>query len=178
VVRLLLAATVAALACTAGPSAAFSPRLPAGAFQDQDGRVLDLASVSGRVVVVVYGGRAALPHHLAWGRRLDAELRTRGVYRGADPPETRPVWILAVAQMGRIPSTFRDLLRAAIRPHVEAGYSLWFDWEDVLSTWFGRRDGESTVVVVDRHGVVRLVVAGPPDGERFRTVTDVLARLE
>jgi hypothetical protein len=178
VVRLVVAATLGALVGLAAPAAASAPRLPPAVFQDQDGRVLDLASVLGRVAVIVYGGRAGVERHIGWGRRLAVELRARGLYRDDDPPATRPVWILAIAQMGGIPTMFRELLRAAIRPHVEAGHSLWLDWDDVLSTRFGRRDGESTVIVVDPGGAVRLVTAGPPEGEPFRAVLEALRRLE
>jgi hypothetical protein len=178
VVRLILALAAATIVAWPGPAGAFPPRLPAATFQDQDGRVLDLASVWGRVAVIVYGGRAGLEHHIAWGRRLDEELRDRGVYRAGDSREARPVWILAVAQMGRIPVAFRGMLRAALQPHVEPGHSLWLDWEDLLSTWFGRRDGESTVVVVDRRGTVRLVAAGRPEGEPYRAVSEALRRIE
>jgi len=160
------------------PAAAFPSRLPAAVLQDQDGRSLDLASAQGRIAVVVYGGRAGVERHVEWGRRLAGELRARGVYRDDEPPAARPVWILAVAQMGGIPAAFRDMLRAVIRPHVEPGHSLWLDWDDVLSGAFGRRARESSVVVVDRAGMVRLVAAGPPEGDAFRAVSDLLRRLE
>jgi hypothetical protein len=153
-------------------------RLPAVAFQDQEGRVLDLGSLRGRVAVIVYGGRTGLDHHLAWGRRLDAELRARGVYGHGEPLATRPVRILAVAQMGGIPGAFREMLRAFIRPHVEAGHSLWLDWDNALSTAFGGRDGDSTVLVADRAGEVQLVVGGLPEGDAYRTVSETLKRIE
>jgi hypothetical protein len=178
VVRLVIAATLGVLVGLVAPAAAFPPRLPPAVFQDQDGRVLALESMLGRVAVIVYGGRAGVERHIDWGRRLAAELRARGRYRDDDPPAARPVWILAIAQMGGIPAGFRGVLRAAIRPHVEAGHSLWFDWDDVLSARFGKRDGDSTVIVVDPGGAVRLVTAGPPEGEPFRAVLELLRRLE
>ena len=80
--------------------------------------------------------------------------------------------------MGGIPGAFREMLRAFIRPHVEKGYSLWLDWEDSVSTAFGGRDGDSTVLVADRAGEVRLVVCGLPEGDAFRTVSETLKRIE
>lgn len=159
------------------PVATPLPALPAATFQDQEGRALELASLRGRVVVVVYGGRGGIDHHVAWGRRLDAELRTRGVYRSEDPETQRPVQILALAQMGGIPDAFRSMLRAAIRPHVERGYSLWLDWDDLMSRLFGASTRGSTVVVADRDGWVRLVVSGLPDGPSYQTVSDLLKTL-
>jgi hypothetical protein len=88
------------------------------------------------------------------------------------------VRILAVAQMGGIPGAFREMLRAFIRPHVEAGHSLWLDWDNALSTAFGGRDGDSTVLVADRAGEVQLVVGGLPEGDAFRTVSETLKRIE
>jgi hypothetical protein len=162
------------------PAGAFAvpAQLPAAVFRDQEGRVLDLASLRGRVAVIVYGDRRAVERHVAWGRRLDADLRVRGVYRADEPMAARPIQILAVAQMGRIPGPFREMLRTLIRPHVEAGYSLWLDWDNVLSSAFGERNGDSTVVVVDREGAVRRVVAGPPEGAPLRDVSEVLRTLE
>jgi hypothetical protein len=177
-VALVLALIAAQVMGATGPAAAFPSRLPAAVFQDQEGRSLDLASAQGRIAVVVYGGRAGVERHVEWGRRLAGELRARGVYRDDELPAARTVWILAVAQMGGIPIAFRDMLRAVIRPHVEPGHSLWLDWDDVLSSAFGRRDGKSSVVVVDRAGLVRLVVTGPPEGDAFRSVQDLLQRLE
>ena len=177
-VRVIVAAAIGAVVAMASGATAAPAPLPAVTFQDQDGRVLDLTSLRGRVAVIVYGGRAGLERHVAWGRRLDANLRARGVYGESEPPAARPVWILAVAQMGRIPGAFREMLRAFIRPHVEAGHSLWLDWDNVLSTAFGGRDGDSTVLVADRAGEVQLVVGGPPEGETFRTVSAMLRRLE
>lgn len=151
--------------------------LPAATFEDQDGRALDLADLRGRVAVIVYGRRAGLDDHVRWGRRLDGDLRARGVYRVGDTAESRPVQILALAQMGGIPETFRPMLRAILRQHVERGYSLWLDWDDRMSAAFGARDPASTVIVVDAGGRVRLVVSGPPEGEPYRAVSDLLARL-
>ena len=92
VVRVVVALVVAVMVAGASSAGAAPRRLPAVVFQDQEGRVLDLGSLRGRVAVIVYGGRTGLDHHLAWGRRLDAELRARGVY-GQDEP-------LALARCG------------------------------------------------------------------------------
>jgi hypothetical protein len=155
-----------------GPSA-----LPDLAWQDQEGRALQLASLRGRVVVIVYGGRAGVEEHSAWGKRLDAELRGRGVYRAEDPESGRPVRILAVAEMGGIPEAFRGLIRSAVRPGVEKGYSLWLDWDDRMKQLFGSHDPHSTVLVADREGAVRLVVGGPPTGAPLQAVLDLLRQV-
>jgi len=155
-----------------GPSA-----LPDLALQDQEGRTLQLSSLRGRVVVIVYGGRAGVDEHSAWGKRLDAELRQRGVYRTEDPETGRPVRILAVAEMGGIPEAFRTIIRAAIRPSVEKGYSLWLDWDDRMKQLFGSHDPHSTVLVADREGTVRLVVGGPPTGAPLQAVLDLLRQV-
>lgn len=167
-----------ALALLLAPLAAGSPvHLPPLVLEDQEGRTLAFHALRGAIVVVVYGTRAGLEHHLAWGQRLDAALRARGVYRHDDGPMTRPVRILAVAQMGGVPAVVRPIVRAALRPHVEAPYSLWLDWEDRMSGLFGASNGVSRVVVADRDGVVRLVVTGRPEGAPYRAVTDLLASL-
>jgi hypothetical protein len=153
------------------------PVLPGGSFEDQEGHTLQMESLQGTVVVIVYGARAGVDHHVAWGKRLDAELRDRGVYRLEDPPERRPVRILAVAQMGGIPSPFRSMLRAVLRQHVEKGFSLWLDWEDQMGKLFGAHDSLSSVVVADRAGAVHLVVVGEPGGEPYRSVSEMLRRL-
>lgn len=159
------------------PAAPHPIALPAATFQDQEGRTLDLADLRGRVAVIVYGGRAGIDHHVLWGKRIDGELRARGVYRLDDEPATRPVQILALAQMGGIPGIFRPMLRDLLRGRVERGYSLWLDWDNMMSGLFGANDPASTVVVVDRAGTVRLVVAGPPDGPPYKAVSELLVRL-
>lgn len=151
--------------------------LPAATFQDQDGHTLDLRSLRGRVVVIVYGTRDAVDQHVAWGKRIDGELRARGVYRMQDARERRPVQILALAQMGGIPEAFRGMLRAYLRLHVEKGYSLWLDWEDRMSALYGSHGDLATVVVADREGAVRLVVAGRPEGVTWRQVSELLLSL-
>jgi len=161
----------------AGPvvlAAAHPAVLPDVTLQDQDGRTLEFAALRGRAVVIVYGGRAGAEEHSLWGRRLDAELRRRGVYRAEDPETARRVHILAVAQMGSIPEAFRFLIRAAVRPKVEKGYSLWLDWDDRMTRAFGAHEPHSTVVVVDPEGTVRLVVGGPPTGPQVEAVLQAL----
>ena len=160
-----------------GNAAGWPSALPDLAWQDQEGRALQLASLRGRVVVIVYGGRAGVEEHSAWGKRLDAELRERGVYRAEDPESGRPVRILAVAEMGGIPEAFRGLIRSAVRPGVEKGYSLWLDWDDRMKQLFGSHDPHSTVLVADREGAVRLVVGGPPTGAPLRAVLDLLKQV-
>jgi hypothetical protein len=174
--RRLVLGLALALAMT-GVAGAGPPVLPSLVFEDQEERKLDLDGLRGRTVVVVYGGRAGVEHHVAWGKRLDVSLRARGVYRAEDPPRSRPVEILAVAQMGNAPKPVRGMVRALLRQKVEAGYSLWLDWEGAMSRLFGDNDPASTVVVADREGVVQLVVAGLPDGQPWEAVTAVLARL-
>jgi hypothetical protein len=151
--------------------------LPDLTFQDQEGQALQLSSLRDRVVIIVYGGRGGVEEHSAWGKRLDAELRQRGVYRAEDAEADRPVRILAVAQMGGIPETFRPLIRAAVRPGVEKGYSLWLDWEDRMTRAFGAHEPHSTVIVADREGAVLLVVGGAPTGAPLQRVLDLLRKL-
>lgn len=158
-------------------AAARPTALPELTLQDQEGRTLDFAALRGRVTIIVYGGRAGVDEHSAWGKRLDTELRQRGVYRAGDPEAERPVRILAVAEMGGIPETFRPLIRTAVRPGVEKGYSLWLDWEDRMARSFGAHEPHSTVLVADREGTVLLVVGGPPTGAPLQAVVDLLRRL-
>lgn len=147
-----------------------SPRpLPPLVFEDQEGRTLSLATLRGQAVVLVYGTRSAVEDSIAWGRRLDAELR--GSTGG------RAFEIVAVAQMGRIPEKFQGVVRAALRQRTPASFSLWLDWEDRMSTLFGRHRTLPTVVVADQDGQVRLVVVGRADGAPWDTVTERLRRL-
>jgi hypothetical protein len=158
-------------------AAARPAALPDLTLQDQEGRTLQFAALRGRVAIIVYGGRAGVDEHSAWGKRLDTELRQRGVYRTDDAEADRPVRILAVAEMGGIPEAFRGIIRAAVRPGVEKGYSLWLDWEDRMTRAFGAHEPHSTVLVADRQGTVLLVVSGPPTGAPLQSVLDLLRRL-
>ena len=158
-------------------AAARPAALPDLTLQDQEGRTLQFAALRGRVAIIVYGGRAGVDEHSAWGKRLDTELRQRGVYRTDDAEADRPVRILAVAEMGGIPEAFRGMIRAAVRPGVEKGYSLWLDWEDRMARAFGAHEPHSTVLVADRQGTVLLVVGGPPTGAPLQSVLDLLRRL-
>ncbi|RPI00095.1 MAG: hypothetical protein EHM71_17810 [Zetaproteobacteria bacterium] len=176
-VRALVVLPLLLLVLASGAPAVASTTLPDLTLQDQEGRTLELSSLRGQVVVVVYGGRAGVEEHSAWGKRLDADLRERGVYRAEDPEGVRPVRILAVAEMGGIPETFRPLIRAAVRPGVEKGYSLWLDWEDRMARSFGAHEPHSTVLVADRDGSVRLVVGGPPSGAPWQQVVQLLRKL-
>ena len=176
--RLLVVTLLPLLALAlVGIGAAGHAPLPELTLQDQEGRTLHFAALRGRVAIIVYGGRAGVEEHSAWGKRLDAELRQRGVYRAEDPESGRPVRILAVAEMGGIPEAFRGLIRTAVRPGVEKGYSLWLDWEDRMTRAFGAHEPHSTVLVADRDGAVVLVVGGPPQGAPLQDVLDLLRKL-
>jgi hypothetical protein len=152
--------------------------LPPLVLQDQESRRLELAELRGRVVVIVYGTRARVDDHIAWGRRLERALVARGAYAAAQAHEHRPVRILALAQMGGVPSPFRGLIRTALRPHVPEDFSLWLDWDDRMSALFGARGPQSSVVVADRAGRVHLVTAeAPSDAAVARVAEEVVALL-
>ena len=174
--RFLLMAAMLLVAVASGRA---SPPavLPALAFQDQEGNSLRLEALRGRIVVIVYGTRDRLDDHAEWGRRLHGSLIGHGLYRADDPPDQRPVRILAMAQMGGIPSAFRPVIRTFVRSHTPTGFSLYLDWEDRMSEFFGAHGADSTVVVSDRDGGVRLITTGLPRDETIRTVVDLIRRL-
>jgi hypothetical protein len=169
-VRRLVVLAILSLLLRGAPAGGQPAALPVASFQDQDGRHLDLGALQGQVVVIVYGSRSGVEQHVAWGKRLAAEIHRT-------PRKSRPVRILALAQMGGIPEAFRSVVRHAIRPHVEAGHSLWLDWNDLMSARFGDHDPASTVVVADPQGRVQLVVSGPPAGDPYRAVSELVQRL-
>ena len=173
---LLATAVVLTLAAAAG-GAEPPPRLPPLSFEDQEGHTLDLAGLRGRVVVIVYGTRDGLEHHTEWGRRLHEALVAQGMYRADDAVEHRPVRILALAQMGGIPTAFRSLIRTALRARVPAGFALYLDWDDRMSDVFGPQRKLSTVVVSDRDGGVRQVTVGLPRDDKVHSVRGMIRRL-
>jgi hypothetical protein len=181
--RLLLSLPLAGLLVltplgpAAAPRAAGPAWLPSVALEDQEGRLLHLDALRGRVVVVVYGRREGAEDHVRWGRQLDAWLRARGIYRPDDAPAGRPVQILALAQMGGIPRALRPVLQAVLRQRVAPAHSLWLDWDDAMSAHFGAHARLSTVVVADPGGRVRLVVTHRPEGAAWEAVVDLLDRL-
>ena len=120
-------------------------------------------------------GRALAPYNLTW---LEEPVWPPEDYQGLARVAAALDTPIAAGEKEATALGFREMLRAFIRPHVEAGHSLWLDWDNVLSTAFGGRDGDSTVLVADRAGEVQLVVGGPPEGETFRTVSATLQRLE
>jgi hypothetical protein len=172
-----LVAAAALLAVVAVGGADPPASLPALSLEDQDGNALHLAELRGRVVVIVYGARDGRDHHVEWGRRLHGEMIDRGLYRADDPPAQRPVRILAVAEMGGIPSAFRSVIRGLLRDHVPPGFSLYLDWEDRMSALFGAHRSLSTVVVGDRDGGVRLVTVGRPRDDMLRSIVEMVQRL-
>ena len=151
--------------------------LPPLSFEDQAGQMLQLASLRGRVVVIVYGARSGLDHHTEWGRRLHQAMIDRGVYRADDLPAHRQVQILALAQMGGIPSAFRPVIQRVVRGHVPSGFSLYLDWEDRMSALFGAHPTLSTVVVGDRDGAVRQVTVGIARDDALRLVLEMIRQL-
>jgi hypothetical protein len=152
--------------------------LPALGLQDQEGRHLNLADLRGRIVVIVYGTRDRVDDHIAWGRRLEQALVARGTYAATDPPEARTVRILALAQMGGIPSGFRPLIRTVVRQHTPADFSLWLDWDDRMSAEFGAGGAQSSVVVADRASLVRLVLREPSSDAAVDRVVAVVLGLQ
>ena len=108
---------------------------------------------------------------------MHSALVGHGVYGIDDPPEQRPVRILAVAQMGGIPSAFRPVIRTFVRGHTPSGFSLFLDWDDRMSALFGAHGAETTIVVSDRDGGVRLVRTGRPQDEAIRSVVGLIRRL-
>lgn len=172
-VGLLVAGLLAAAAhVTAAPIA-----LPSLSLHDQEGRRIDLGSLRGHVVVIVYGTRDRVDEHIGWGRRLEQALIAHGAYRAADTAETRPVRILALAQMGGIPSGFRAIIRTVVRQHIPADFSLWLDWDDRMRAHFGDGGAASSVVVADRAGRVRLVTTEPPTDAAVAHVVGVVRAL-
>jgi hypothetical protein len=151
--------------------------LPALSLQDQESRRLALPDLRGRVVIIVYGTRERVNAHIAWGRRLEQALISHGAYRATDALEQRPVTILALAQMGGIPSTFRPIVRAVVRQHTPADFSLWLDWDDRMSVLFGADPTRSSVVVADRAGRVRLITTGSASDAAVARVVEVVLGL-
>jgi hypothetical protein len=100
-----------------------------------------------------------------------------GAYRGTDPLADRAVRILALAQMGGVPSAFRTIVRTAVRPHIPADFSLWLDWDDRMRALFGDGGTASSVVVADRAGRVRLATTKPPSDAAVANVVGVVLAL-
>jgi hypothetical protein len=168
--RALLTLALAVTLLGARPTDVRGVTLPPLALEDQEGRTLSLDALRGRVAVIVYGTRQAVQESIVWGRRLQTEVR-EGAGAGG------PMEIVAVAQMGGVPEPFQGLVRAYLRRRTPAGFSLWLDWQDRLGALFGRHDDLPTVVVADRAGTVRLVVAGHAHGAEWDAVTDLVRRL-
>ena len=174
----LLLAAAAVLTLAAAASGAEPPsRLPPLSFEDQEGHTVDLAGLRGRVVVIVYGTRDGLEQHTEWGRRLHEAMVAQGMYRADDAVEERPVRILALAQMGGIPTAFRTMIRTVLRAKVPAGFALYLDWDDRMSDLFGPQRKLSTVVVSDRDGGVRQVKVGLPRDDMLQSVLGMIRRL-
>ena len=170
----VLVTALLALAIHAGAEPSLLPPL---ILQDQENRQLHLADLRGRIVVIVYGTRANIDDHTAWGRRVELALIARGAYGATDALEQRPVRILALAQMGGIPGTFRPIIRTAVRQHTPADFSLWLDWDDRMSRRFGAEATRSSVVVADREGRVHLVTTGPSTDAAVTRVVEAVRAL-
>ena len=168
---------VAALLAVAVHVSAASPTLPSLSLHDQEGRRLDLRDLRGRVVVIVYGTRDRVDEHIGWGRRLEQALIAHGAYRATDTAAARPVRILALAQMGGVPSGFRTIIRSVVRQHTPADFSLWLDWDDRMRAHFGNAGAASSVVVADRASRVRLVTTEPPNESTVAHVVGVVLTL-
>jgi hypothetical protein len=151
--------------------------LPSLTLHDQEGRRLDLRDLRGRVVVIVYGTRDRVDEHIGWGRRLEQAMIAHGAYRATDAVGDRPVRILALAQMGGIPSGFRAIIRTVVRQHTPADFSLWLDWDDRMRADFGDGGAASSVVVADRASRVRLVTTEPPNDAAIAQVVNVVLPL-
>jgi hypothetical protein len=168
---------VAVLLAVAVHVSAASTLLPSLGLHDQEGRRLDLRDLHGRVVVIVYGTRDRVDEHIGWGRRLEQAMIAHGVYRPTDTAEHRPVRILALAQMGGIPSGFRAIIRTVVRQHTPADFSLWLDWDDRMRAHFGDGGASSSVVVADRASRVRLVTTEPANDAAVTHVVGVVLTL-
>jgi hypothetical protein len=127
--------------------------------------------------VIVYGTRDRVDEHIGWGRRLEHALVAHGAYRATDTAEDRPVRILALAQMGGVPSGFRAIIRSAVRLHIPADFSLWLDWDDRMRADFGDGGARSSVVVADRASRVRLVTTEPPNDAAVAHVVGAILAL-
>jgi hypothetical protein len=169
---------LAGLVAVAAHVSAASLTLPPLSLHDQEDRRLELRDLRGRVVVIVYGTRDRVDEHIGWGRRLEQALIAHGAYRATDTPEDRPVRILALAQMGGVPSPFRAIIRTVLRQHTPTDFSLWLDWDDRMRAHFGDGGTASSIVVADRQSRVRLVTTEPPnDAAVAHVVGVVLAQL-
>ena len=168
---------VAGLLAVAVHVTAASLTLPSLSLHDQEGRRLDMRNLHGRVVVIVYGTRDRVDEHIGWGRRLEQAMIARSAYRATDTAEDRPVRILALAQMGGVPSGFRAIIRTVVRRHTPGDFSLWLDWDDRMRAHFGDAGAASSVVVADRASRVRLVTTEPPSDAAIAHVVGVVLSL-
>jgi hypothetical protein len=172
-VRLLLAS----LLVVAGHVSAAPSVLPSLSLQDQEGRRLHLRDLRGRVVIIVYGTRERVDEHIAWGRRLESAMIAHGAYRATDAPEDRPVRILALAQMGGVPSSFRTIVRTVVRQYTPGDFSLWLDWDDRMRAHFGDGGAVSSILVTDRASRVRLMTTEPSNDAAVARVLGVVFAL-
>ena len=127
--------------------------------------------------MIVYGTRDGIDHHVEWGRRIHGELIGHGLYRADDPPEQRPVRILAMAQMGGIPLAFRPIIRTFVRGQTPNGLLALARLGESNERTLWRPSLDLHDVVSDRAGGVRLVTSDGRGRDMLRVVVEMIRRL-
>ncbi len=140
------------------PIAAASPPVdkaaPSAKVENVDGKVLRLESLQGKVVVVVYEDKESAATNQAFKDDLTRLL-------GEDALKDK-VFVTPVADVSEYGSwPMKGFAKDAIRDQSKkSGTTIWCDWDASFRKALSLPKGTSSVVVIDRHGVVRMAVDG------------------
>jgi hypothetical protein len=146
-------------------------------FEDQLDNKPELASLRGKVAVLVFGDRKATDACREFGQALHIAFHPTA--KGLSPSEAakQPVIALSgakvspdvavvpVATCGKVPSVVRTVIRAQIKKGAP-DVPVWLDFEETMVKHFGQTSGEVNVAVFDTKGRYRHVANGTLDAKK------------
>lgn len=154
-----------------------APRPVELVLQDQFERRSDLASLRGRVIVLVFGDRKGTDACRALGEQLHvcwhpaakgmpaARAQSAPVVPldGLKPGQASPnVIVVPVACCGKVPPAVRAKIVKEVAKS-SPDVVVWLDFHNAMKGMFGLTPGETNVAVIDANGVARLKLNGAID---------------
>jgi predicted transcriptional regulator len=144
IVGLIFFCVAAAAGASDGVQTIINAKAPEFRLYDQYGRAYDLRQREGRTIVLLASDGEGSKHNREW---VDA---IKGRYQGR-------ITIVGVADTRGVPYLFRGLVK---REFKKSPAPVLLDWNGTVFTSYGLVPNVSNIVLIDRNGIVRYIIAG------------------
>ncbi len=160
-----LGALVSGAACTSAPAPHEDGKgLSVAAFEmkDQHGKVHKYEGKGGKPAVFLVAGRDGVQSNIRWDGWISSRYREK-------------VDLYRVLDLTGVPRLFESIVVQRTRENTGPdGPPVLLDWDCRFASLMALSEKESTVILTDREGKVRLALRGVPEGEAVAKVARTL----